>query len=155
MAVTPEAALAASPAARLTADELGDVLDAEAQIDAHLSSSWNGTHTAVEIPLMNARIIGELVRRYQRAGWGVSFDPIPSATRGPRGEAVIAGLRVALVPVWKREEVEAPARAALGLPPLTVRPPLALAPPPTDANGSPVPGGEIGSIACLTGAVTP
>lgn len=115
MAITPEAALAQSPAAQLTLNDLEVVTALEGLIDAHLLGTdakgprsvdappgWDGSFLMLELSNLTPRIAGEIVRRYHRAGWKVDFTPVAAQTKGPRGEVVVGGLRMTLHPIWGR-----------------------------------------------------
>ncbi len=125
MALTPESALAVSPAAILTPEELADADRFEKEFDAHLRGDvpensgprsldekprgWNGTMAEIDLPArVSSRLMGELVRRYTRAGWNVQIHELPSQTRGPRGEVVVGALRVVFLPVWERVKTVSP-----------------------------------------------
>ncbi len=103
MAITPEHALATSPVAQLTPDESTMAGEIEEQVDGHLSVHWNGTGTSVELPFVpSIRVLAEVVRRYSRAGWRVTFDAVAGTTRGLRGETITSGVRFQFLPIWKR-----------------------------------------------------
>lgn len=106
MAITPDAAIAVSPAAQLTPDDILDVTKLESGLDAHLVTEFSGSHTSVDLPLVHARVLATIVRRYREAGWNVTAEPVPSTTRGARGEVVVGGLRLTFVPQWRRAAVD-------------------------------------------------
>lgn len=115
MAVTPEYVLSQSPNAVLTPEEAKDAAELEAVLDSQLLGvptgpvdpakklGWSGGLFYVDLGgVLSPRVVGVIVRRYREAGWLPRFEPLHSQTRGPRGEVVVAGLRLTLEPMWER-----------------------------------------------------
>lgn len=84
MAITPtEAAQVADEKKKLTPEELVQADEVEAQIDLHVKRSYDGSgRCVVSIQRPVTRVIGELERRYTRAGWGFVANHSESGRNG-------------------------------------------------------------------------
>lgn len=74
MAITPHEAIA-SPAAILPSDDVFKLALEEKKIDDAISAIFQRQPIACRIEQLSGLVMGELVRRYEVAGWKVSPQP--------------------------------------------------------------------------------
>ena len=102
MALAPEEALQVSPKAQLSPADLAEVEQAEASIDRFLSTQWGGTVATLNFPPSRERLLAEILRRYELAGWSARVAPSKGSIVGGDGAQASAGFEVTLIPKWER-----------------------------------------------------
>ena len=122
MALTPYEALARSPAARLTPDEIKMADEAEALLDKFLETRWPGVDIGpIKVERATLRTITEVMRRYMRRHWFIEFKPLAGKVESPhQAEALMklmqSGARIDFaVTLTARWELDTPVSRAVTL----------------------------------------
>ena len=104
MPLTPQQALEASPAAKLTDEERKQFEDFKRNIDEMLSTVYTGGMFQIQTPPCGVRVGAYVARAYQFAGWNVSMAPL-AGRLGSAEEVLKAGGEVpwalTLAPDWR------------------------------------------------------
>ncbi len=106
MPVTPEYAIAHSPAARLSDDEATAYENLTAKIDELLLSKWPGTPFTIHGPeFYTAKVAARLQHGYAVVGWHIQMQPLDGAL-GSAAELIAGGAAlqwvITLAPDWSR-----------------------------------------------------
>jgi hypothetical protein len=106
MPVTPEYAIAHSPAARLSDEERETYKKLAAKIDELLTTEWPGTPFSIRAPhFYTAKVAAHLQRKYSEQRWQIQMQPLDGAL-GSAAELLAGGAtlqwEITLAPDWRR-----------------------------------------------------